>query len=98
MCDEKEESVDHVLVDCSYAKMVMEGIMRWCKVNINMEDLRAVSDVLNLANRWGTCTKKRKIFLAICYSTLWRTWITRNDTVLKKNGYHLIKSSIMLNL
>nr|KAJ0219093.1 hypothetical protein LSAT_V11C300139740 [Lactuca sativa] len=31
MCDEKEESVDHVLVDCSYAKMVLEGIMRWCK-------------------------------------------------------------------
>ncbi|CAI9263399.1 unnamed protein product [Lactuca saligna] len=73
MCDEKEESVDHVLVECSYAKMVMEGIMRWCKVNINMEDLRAVSDVLNFANRWGTCTNKRKIFLAICYSTLWRT-------------------------
>ncbi|CAI9270538.1 unnamed protein product [Lactuca saligna] len=60
MCNVKEESTDHILVDCAYAKNVMEGVMRWCKVDTHMEDLQAVSDVLNLANKWGTCTKKWK--------------------------------------
>ncbi|CAH1444977.1 unnamed protein product [Lactuca virosa] len=85
MCNVKEETADHILVDCAYAKKVMEGVMRWCKVHTHMEDLQAVSDVLNLANKWGTCTKKRKIFLVICYSTLWRIWIARNEKVFKRN-------------
>nr|KAJ0204559.1 hypothetical protein LSAT_V11C500290840 [Lactuca sativa] len=91
MCNEKEESVDHILVDCAYAKKVMERIMRWCKVNIHTGDLQAVSDVLNFANQWGTCTKKRKIFLAFCYSTLRRIRIAMNEKVFKKNQLLLEK-------
>lgn len=70
MYDETKECVNHVIVKCSYATMIMEGIMRWCKVNVNMEDFHTVINVLDFAARWVSCLIRRKIFLPICYGTL----------------------------
>lgn len=45
MCNEYEEGVDHVLVECSYARRVLEGVSSWC--NIQLGPLHTVKDVLD---------------------------------------------------
>ncbi|XP_023759766.1 uncharacterized protein LOC111908165 [Lactuca sativa] len=83
MCNEYEEDSNHVLVDCSYARSVCEGVSRWC--NIQLGPLHTVKDVLGSISQWGVCKKRRRIILAIYYGTLWSLWKTRNEMVFKKN-------------
>lgn len=55
MCNEYEEGSDHVLVDCSYARRVLEGVSRWC--NIQLGPLHTVKDVLDSISQWGYAKK-----------------------------------------
>ncbi|CAH1428468.1 unnamed protein product [Lactuca virosa] len=83
MCNESEEGSDHVLVDCTYARSVLEGVSRWC--NTQLVPLHTVKDVVDSISQWGVCKKRRKIILAIYYGTLWSIWKSRNEKVFKKN-------------
>nr|KAJ0185206.1 hypothetical protein LSAT_V11C900459370 [Lactuca sativa] len=51
MCNEYEEDSNHVLVDCSYARSVCEGVSRWC--NIQLGPLHTIKDVLGSISQWG---------------------------------------------
>nr|KAJ0215512.1 hypothetical protein LSAT_V11C300129520 [Lactuca sativa] len=59
MCNEYEEDSNHVLVDCSYARSVCEGVSRWC--DIQLGPIHTVKDVLGSISQWG-------VVLHICLS------------------------------
>ncbi|CAI9266456.1 unnamed protein product [Lactuca saligna] len=82
MCNEGEESTDHVLVDCPYARRVFEGVFGWC--GMSMEPFHSVKELVDSASRWGRCQKKRELLLAIYYGTIWCIWKSRNERVFKK--------------
>ncbi|CAH1412783.1 unnamed protein product [Lactuca virosa] len=84
MCEEKDECPDHALVDCSFAKKkVADGIWRWC--NVQVGGFNKVNDLLDFVATWGSCAKRRKIIVVICYGMLWCIWKARNERVFKKN-------------
>lgn len=83
MCNESEESTDHVLGDCPYARKVFEGVFSWC--GLNTEPFHLVKEVVDSASRWGRCQKKRELLLGIYYETLWCIWKSRNERVFRKN-------------
>lgn len=74
---------NHLPMDCTYARSVLEGVSRWC--NTNMEPLHSVKDVVDSISRWGTCKNRRKIILTIYYGIIWSIWKSRNEKVFEKN-------------
>ncbi|CAH1415053.1 unnamed protein product [Lactuca virosa] len=83
MCNEYEECIDHVLVDCPYAKKVFEGISSWC--NVNMEAFHMVKEVMKFASQWGMCHRRSKLLLIVSYGTLWSIWKSMNERVFRRN-------------
>lgn len=57
-CGETEETTDHVLVRCLFAKEVLEWIFRWCYIPV--ADARLVHNVLDCASHWRNFHKKKK--------------------------------------
>ncbi|CAI9283588.1 unnamed protein product [Lactuca saligna] len=55
-CGEEEETTDHVLIQCSFAKSVMEWILKWC--NIQHTNLSSVLNVVDFASNIGNNPKK----------------------------------------
>ncbi|XP_023732085.1 uncharacterized protein LOC111879884 [Lactuca sativa] len=78
-CGEVEETSDHMLIQCSYAKTIMKWILKWC--NIQPENFSTVHDTLDYASNWGNCPKKKRRLLGIFYGTMWSIWKSRNDRV-----------------
>lgn len=58
MCNEHEENVDHVLVDCPYARKVFEGLSRWC--NVNTKHFHTVKDVVESVSQRGVGSKQEQ--------------------------------------
>ncbi|CAI9282816.1 unnamed protein product [Lactuca saligna] len=75
-CNSMEETTDHIPVQCVFAKSVTEWIFNWC--NVPLISFQTVHDVLDYASNWGTCPKKKKRLLSICYTILWSIWKVRN--------------------
>nr|KAJ0185476.1 hypothetical protein LSAT_V11C900497710 [Lactuca sativa] len=63
-----KECINHVLVNCSFAKEVFDMIFGWCKVQI--KEFQSLLDVLEYVANWGSCSKWRKLLLGICYSSM----------------------------
>ncbi|XP_023762551.1 uncharacterized protein LOC111911013 [Lactuca sativa] len=76
-CNLVEETSDHALIRCSFARKVMTWILKWC--NITIVNFHTVNEVLDYASNWGNCPKKKKRLLGICYGTLWGIWKARNE-------------------
>ncbi|KAL4572985.1 hypothetical protein LXL04_019777 [Taraxacum kok-saghyz] len=76
-CNMEDECADHILVQCPFAKTVMEWILKWC--DIKEVRFNTVTEVLDYAAGWGNFPKKRRILLAIFQGTMWSIWKARND-------------------
>ena len=82
-CRNAEETVDHILVQCPFAKSIMEWIFSWC--NIPLVSLNSMVDVLDYASNWGNCPKRRVRVVGICYKMMWSVWKARNNWRFNKN-------------
>lgn len=67
-CNHEEECGDHILVKCSFARIVLEWISMWCRIDVT--HFNTMLKVLDFAKGWGNCPMKRRILLVICYGTL----------------------------
>ncbi|CAI9285473.1 unnamed protein product [Lactuca saligna] len=56
-CGKKEETADHVLVECTFAKSVSKWILIWCQAPFT--NLTTRHDVIDYALNWGNCPKKK---------------------------------------
>ena len=46
--------------------------------------LNTVGELIEHAAKQGTCKKKRKVIIGICYATLWGIWKARNERIFKR--------------
>ncbi|KAI3506473.1 hypothetical protein L1887_28832 [Cichorium endivia] len=76
-CINGVDASDHILVNCSYAKVVWQSIFHWCK--IHSSHFTKVGDLISFASHWGNSPKKRKRLICIVYGTLWWLWKSRCD-------------------
>ncbi|KAL7598348.1 hypothetical protein Lser_V15G22688 [Lactuca serriola] len=81
-CINGSETVDHIIVGCPYATMILDKISRWCEFD-NIK-LQRVGDLVEFANKRGRCSKRRKRLTAIFYGLIWTLWKTRNDWLFKR--------------
>lgn len=89
LCHNGDENANHLLVSCSFVQNILEWILSWC--GIAPRRFTTVVELVNFAATWGNCTRKRKIFIAICYGFLWSVWKARNDKMFFKVHFHPLK-------
>ncbi|KAJ0519950.1 putative reverse transcriptase zinc-binding domain-containing protein [Helianthus annuus] len=86
LCDIEEETADHVLLECTFAKQIWEAILGWLKCSeiIFSESLKQVLQGVSELQRGRN---KRKIIHAIVLETIWKLWKVRNDKIFNgKSG------------
>ncbi|KAL4555433.1 hypothetical protein LXL04_038052 [Taraxacum kok-saghyz] len=81
-CEQEEEDTSHILLRCPMAVKVREWVFRWC--GITQPHMHNIGDLIKFCSKWGTCIKRRKGFISICYGVAWLTWKARCDWVFKK--------------
>ncbi|KAJ0628056.1 putative RNA-directed DNA polymerase [Helianthus annuus] len=82
MCDIEEETADHVLLVCTFAKRVWEAIFGWMKCSeIRCSD--SLRQVFQNVSELQRGRNKRKIIHAIALETIWKLWKARNDKIFK---------------
>ncbi|XP_023763157.1 uncharacterized protein LOC111911634 [Lactuca sativa] len=99
-CEDKDEDVAHVLLQCPMVAKVWEWVFQWCGIPgyqfCNMHDL------VKFTTQWGSCPKKRRCLVNICYGTIWHIWKARCDWIFKKirpspaKVVDLIKSNVFI--
>lgn len=51
LCDSGIEATDRVLINCTFAKSVPEGVLKWC--DIPFSHFTNVGELINFAASWG---------------------------------------------
>ncbi|CAH1454025.1 unnamed protein product [Lactuca virosa] len=82
-CIGQPESANHVLIDCPFACMISNNIMRWCVVKLGQISIKNTGDLLHSVATWGSCPKKTKMLAFICYRMLWNLWRFRNKRLFQ---------------
>ncbi|XP_021995580.1 uncharacterized protein LOC110892738 [Helianthus annuus] len=82
LCGEAEESANHVLLLCSFAKQVWKSILDWVKcrtISVEGSLKQLIPDVIDLQ----ISRSKRKAIHAIVLQTIWSLWNTRNEKLFR---------------
>ncbi|KAL4583053.1 hypothetical protein LXL04_007617 [Taraxacum kok-saghyz] len=78
-CGVAEESVDHLLRDCSWAKEVWSSIQLWC--DIDLSNVGSIDCLLNTGHEFLKSPIQLKVTNAVILTTLWAIWKARNARV-----------------
>ncbi|KAJ0454993.1 putative reverse transcriptase zinc-binding domain-containing protein [Helianthus annuus] len=82
LCGIAEESADHVLMQCSFAKQVWNAVLRWVKcpeVNLDGSLKHMLHEIIDI--RRGRYI--RKAIHAVTLQTIWNIWKIRNEKIFK---------------
>ncbi|KAJ0522407.1 putative RNA-directed DNA polymerase [Helianthus annuus] len=82
MCGFADEDADHLLVACSYAKMVWRRICEWVKLPIP-SSFDSVKQILDYVQSSSLAAKRKKVVYSIFLLTLWQIWLQRNNKIFK---------------
>ena len=78
-CGVAEESVDHLLRHCSWAKEVWSSVQLWC--DIDLSNVGSIEGLLNTAHEFLKSPIQLKVTNAVILTTLWTIWKARNARV-----------------
>ncbi|XP_022030536.1 uncharacterized protein LOC110931427 [Helianthus annuus] len=81
LCDEAEETVDHVFAGCRFTDGIWNGVASWCRIPHLF--LFSLHDVQNVNDQLGYSLVKKDIILGIMMIACWRIWKMRNEKVFK---------------
>ncbi|XP_021971930.1 uncharacterized protein LOC110867101 [Helianthus annuus] len=81
LCEDGEETTDHVFTSCPVADGVWSGIAHWC--HLPPIFLFSVKDIQSLADQTRFRAGKKDLLLGIFILTCWRLWKARNEKVFK---------------
>ena len=98
LCEENEETIDHLLIHCSRAKMLWDLLL--AITDSNWVFPRTVRQLL-LAWQSASVSKKRKrVWLAAPLCILWTLWIERNRVAFENEvpSAHRMKSFFLFTL
>ncbi|KAL7597976.1 hypothetical protein Lser_V15G26000 [Lactuca serriola] len=81
LCNNDQESRDHLLIKCEVATEARAWILKWCGISVTSFD--NVGELINFAATWGSCSKRRKRLNAVLYGLLWFIWLAQNNKLFK---------------
>ncbi|XP_021986173.1 uncharacterized protein LOC110882468 [Helianthus annuus] len=82
MCEDQDETVEHLFTGCVVAMEVWARIAAWCKIPpIYAFD---VKDLLELYKTVAGNKKRKKIIHGIIIASMWAIWLARNDKVFNR--------------
>ncbi|KAD4179295.1 hypothetical protein E3N88_27886 [Mikania micrantha] len=81
MCNEGEETAEHLIIGCPFANEVWQSLSQWCKI----PPIYAfeIKDLLQLSNSLNEDRSKKDLLHAVIICGLWCIWKTRNEIVFK---------------
>ncbi|XP_022041224.1 uncharacterized protein LOC110943800 [Helianthus annuus] len=85
VCGREDETPDHVLVKCDYAKEVWEQIWNWVKIS-GAQKPDTIKEMIEAVNDFQWPKVKKKAVHAVFILTAWRIWKNRNTKVFKDRG------------
>nr|XP_043624287.1 uncharacterized protein LOC122595877 [Erigeron canadensis] len=89
LCNNEEETVEHLFCSCTMAMDVWYHVGVWCKSpSVFLFDIK---DIFELHKMTGFCKERRSTFKGIVSITWWILWKTRNDTVFNKEKPNIEK-------
>ncbi|PWA48207.1 toll/interleukin-1 receptor (TIR) domain-containing protein [Artemisia annua] len=81
LCNDGDESSDHMLLSCYVSASVWNAISNWC--NIPQLFAFTIPDLLS-AHNLCRCDKEKKALLqAIIYTSCWCIWKERNEAIFR---------------
>ncbi|PWA39255.1 reverse transcriptase domain, Reverse transcriptase zinc-binding domain protein [Artemisia annua] len=81
LCEDQEESVDHLFSACTIANGVWSGIARWLKLQPFF--FFSVADIVQEFKSSSWSPSKRLIIKGIMIIACWRIWKARNEKIFK---------------
>ena len=98
MCEEEEETIDHLLIHCKLAKMLWDLILSI--VGISWVFPHSVLHTLLAWQGVAVGKKRKKIWLAASLCLFWNLWRARNRLVFEKEipSAQRIKYNFVTNL
>ncbi|XP_022023714.1 uncharacterized protein LOC110923971 [Helianthus annuus] len=82
LCQDEEDSTDHVFASCRFSQRVWEGIARWCKLSplffYGVEDLVHYHEQTRGSKVW------KQLIYSIFQATIWCIWASRNNAVFDR--------------
>ncbi|KAI3787043.1 hypothetical protein L1987_41213 [Smallanthus sonchifolius] len=89
LCEDAEETVDHLFTECRFTDGVWSGIARWC--HLPPIFLFSVQDVQDIVDQLGCSSRKKETIFGILVLTCWRMWKARNEKVFKATNVKIIQ-------
>nr|XP_043616267.1 uncharacterized protein LOC122588207 [Erigeron canadensis] len=77
MCDQHEESIGHLLLECEVAMEIWQKIGDWCKEQPLF--FFSTTDLFKAHNVEGLGIKEKSVLKGIVFITCWCIWKARND-------------------
>ena len=81
LCDNEPESVDNLLVSCSFAREVQQWIFTWC--GFGLQNFNTVLDLIVFSKTWCNESKRNAVGNTVLHCYFWCLWLCRNDKVFK---------------
>ncbi|KAJ0535737.1 putative RNA-directed DNA polymerase [Helianthus annuus] len=82
LCSEYPETVEHLFISCEFAQMVWNVVSQWCKLSPVFAF--GMRDILDGHSYVSGSPKLKKAFHAVCLTTLWCIWKSRNELVFQQ--------------
>ncbi|KAJ0895798.1 putative RNA-directed DNA polymerase [Helianthus annuus] len=79
LCEEAEESCDHLFAACSFTQEIWEEVFRWGRIATPF--FFSAKDVLGYNTHCRGSRRWQKIIYSIVQTAIWCIWRTRNDVV-----------------
>ncbi|KAL4571466.1 hypothetical protein LXL04_018226 [Taraxacum kok-saghyz] len=76
-CGSNEETVSHLLWQCSWPKEVWNFVQLWC--DLDLAHVLTISDLFSVSHASFKSALHIKITHAVALSTFWAIWKARND-------------------
>ncbi|CAI9276597.1 unnamed protein product [Lactuca saligna] len=77
LCNVGSDETNHILLHCPVARDALMWLLNWC--NNQPPAFNGVGELVKFVGCWGSCPKRRKILIALCYGFLWCAWKIRNE-------------------
>ncbi|KAM0036425.1 putative reverse transcriptase zinc-binding domain-containing protein [Helianthus debilis subsp. tardiflorus] len=81
LCEEAEESCDHLFAACSFTQGIWEEVFSWCRIAtpffFGAKDVLVYNTFCRGSGRW------KKIIYSVVQTAIWCIWRTRNEVIFK---------------
>ena len=98
LCEENEETIDHLLIHCTRAKILWDILL--AITGFNWVPPRSVRQFLLAWQSVSVGKKRKRVWMAAPLCIFWTLWLERNRVVFKNEvpSAHRMKSSFLFSL